>query len=152
MKLSADLYNRQLHPEEKKWISENEAAFAKQYGITPEQAHDELTMQANLLVQNGSPGQRSERADRFLKNAHDCCRPMAIAGRVYVPRDGGAEGESGDVCGVLRGWGGFESTRRRGRCPVGWLYPGVSGCLYEVDVRRSGGRGNSWLLRGRSLR
>ncbi len=67
---NADLYNRQLHPDEKKWISENEAAFAKQYGITPEQAHDELTMQANLLVQNGSPGQRSERADRFLKNAH----------------------------------------------------------------------------------
>ncbi|WP_415927148.1 hemagglutinin repeat-containing protein [Burkholderia theae] len=65
-----DRFNRQLHPDEKKWINEQEATYAKKYGLTLEQAHNELTTQANLQVQNGSPGTSNQRASDFLRQAH----------------------------------------------------------------------------------
>ena len=66
---NVDRFNRQLHPEEKKWISDREAAYAKQYGLTLEQAQNELTTQANLQVQNGSQGQWNQRASDFPKSS-----------------------------------------------------------------------------------
>ena len=67
---NTDRFNRQLHPDEKKWISDRGAAYAKRYGLTPQQAHNELTMQANLQVQNGSAGTWNQRASDFLAQAH----------------------------------------------------------------------------------
>lgn len=63
-------FNRQLHPNEQKWIGEKEVAYAKKYGLTAEQAHEKLTTQANLQVQNGSPGTWNQRASKFLGQAH----------------------------------------------------------------------------------
>lgn len=74
-----DLFNRQLHPDEKRWIKEKQASYATKYGLTPEQARDELTTQANLQVQNGSPGQWNQRAAEFLGHAHG-----------LLPADGGS--------------------------------------------------------------
>ncbi|QCP50846.1 filamentous hemagglutinin N-terminal domain-containing protein [Trinickia violacea] len=81
---NADLYNRQLHPEEKKWINEKEAAYAKRYGLTLEQAHNELTTQANLQVQNGSPGTWNQRASEFLNQAHGMLPADGNSGPGYM--------------------------------------------------------------------
>ncbi|WP_153100243.1 hypothetical protein [Paraburkholderia hayleyella] len=77
-------FNRQLHPEEKKWISEKEAAYAKKYSLTAEQAHNELTTQANLQVQNGSPGTWNERASAFLGQAHGMLAADGKSGPGYM--------------------------------------------------------------------
>ncbi len=82
--LTADLYNRQLHPDEKKWIDENEASYAKKYGLTLEQARDELTTQANLQVQNGSPGPWNQRASEFLGHAHGMLPADGNSGPGYM--------------------------------------------------------------------
>ncbi|WP_235091656.1 hypothetical protein, partial [Mycetohabitans sp. B3] len=42
--------------------------IVKRYGLTAEQAREELTIQANLQVQNGSPGEWNQRALEFLKS------------------------------------------------------------------------------------
>ncbi|WP_153100221.1 hypothetical protein [Paraburkholderia hayleyella] len=76
--------NRQRHPEEKKWISEKEAAYAKKYSLTPEQAHNELTLQANLQVQNGSPGTWNQRASDFLSQAHGMLPADGASGPGYM--------------------------------------------------------------------
>ncbi|WP_408128812.1 hemagglutinin repeat-containing protein [Paraburkholderia strydomiana] len=68
--LSADLYNRQLHPDEKKWINDHAAAFAKRQGISIDAAVQELTAQADRQVQNGSPGAWDQNASAFLDQAH----------------------------------------------------------------------------------
>ncbi|WP_350260404.1 hemagglutinin repeat-containing protein [Paraburkholderia bonniea] len=81
---NVDRFNRQLHPEEEKWISEKEAAYAKKYGLTPEQAHNELTMQANLQVQNGSPGTWNQRASAFLGQAHGMLPADGASGPGYM--------------------------------------------------------------------
>jgi filamentous hemagglutinin len=68
--LSADLYNRQLHPDEKKWIKDHAADFAKLRGISVDAAVQELTAQADRQVQNGSPGAWDQNASAFLDQAH----------------------------------------------------------------------------------
>jgi filamentous hemagglutinin len=84
MNLVLDLYNRQLHPEEKKWINKNEAAYAKKYGLTLEQARNELSTQANLQVQNGSPKQWNRRAAEFLGQAHGLLPADGESGPGYM--------------------------------------------------------------------
>lgn len=79
-----DRFNRQLHPDEKRWINEKEASYAKKYGLTPEQARDELTTQANLQVQNGSPGQWNQRAAEFLRQAHGMLPADGSSGPGYM--------------------------------------------------------------------
>jgi filamentous hemagglutinin len=81
---NADRFNRQLHPDEKKWISETEAAYAKKYGVTLEQAHNELTTQANLQVQNGSSGTWNQRAYDFLSQAHGLLPADGNSGPGYM--------------------------------------------------------------------
>jgi filamentous hemagglutinin len=80
----ADRFNRQLHPEERKWIGEKEAAYAKKYGLTIEQAREELTTQAKLPVQNRSPGQWNQRASEFLGQAHGMLPPDEDSGPGYM--------------------------------------------------------------------
>ncbi|KAB0686404.1 hypothetical protein [Burkholderia territorii] len=77
-------FNRQSHQEEKKWISEKVAVYAKKYGLTVEQAHNELTTQANLQVQNGSPGSWNQRAYDFLKQAHGMLPADGNSGPGYM--------------------------------------------------------------------
>jgi filamentous hemagglutinin len=79
-----DRFNRQLHPDEKKWINDQESAYAKRYGLTSEQAHHELTTQANLQVQNGSPGQWNQRASDFLSQAHGMLPADGNSGPGYM--------------------------------------------------------------------
>lgn len=76
---NADLYNRQLHPEEKKWVKDNAAAYAKQQGITVDQAINALSAQADRQMQNGSAGAWDQNASAFLAQAHG-----------MLPADGGS--------------------------------------------------------------
>ncbi|WP_230945522.1 hypothetical protein [Burkholderia pseudomultivorans] len=69
MSASVDRFNRQLHPDERKWIKDNAASYAKQQDITLEQAVNALTAQADRQVQNGSPGADDPAARAFLGNA-----------------------------------------------------------------------------------
>jgi len=64
------LYNRQLHPDEKKWIKDNAAAYAKESGLTVDQAVSALAAQADRQVQNGSAGAWDQNASAFLSQAH----------------------------------------------------------------------------------
>ncbi|WP_080970716.1 hypothetical protein [Burkholderia cepacia] len=73
-----------MHPEGKKWITENEAAYAKKYGLTVEQARNELTTQANLQVQNGSSGTWNQRANDFLSQAHGMLPSDGSSGPGYM--------------------------------------------------------------------
>ncbi|XHO07535.1 hypothetical protein ACEQUB_p00782 (plasmid) [Ralstonia syzygii] len=43
---NVDRYNRQLHPDEQKWIKDNAKQFARQQGITEDQAIERLSQQA----------------------------------------------------------------------------------------------------------
>jgi filamentous hemagglutinin len=64
---ATDRFNRQLHPDERASIARRKEDYAKRNGLTVAQAEQELLTQANLMVQNGSPGQWNERAARFLR-------------------------------------------------------------------------------------
>jgi filamentous hemagglutinin len=77
-------FNRQLHPQERKWISDREAVYAKRYGLSAEQAREELTIQANLQIQNGSAGEWNQRAHEFLKQAHGMMPADGDSGPGYM--------------------------------------------------------------------
>ncbi|ARL92239.1 hemagglutinin repeat-containing protein [Burkholderia pseudomallei] len=79
-----ELYNRQLHPTERQWISDNAARYAKQQGITIEQAISDLTAQANRQVQNGSPGAWNQNASAFLDQAHGLLPADGSSGPGYM--------------------------------------------------------------------
>nr|WP_246173847.1 hemagglutinin repeat-containing protein [Pandoraea terrigena] len=81
---NTDRFNRQLHSDEKQWINDRESAYAKKYGLTPEQARDELTMQANLQVQSGTPGTWNQRASDFLRQAHGMLPADGDSGPGYM--------------------------------------------------------------------
>jgi filamentous hemagglutinin len=81
---NVDRFNRQLHPEERKWISQREAAYAKRYGLTEEQAREELTTQAKRQVQNGSAGEWNQRPHEFLKWAHGMLPAEGESGPGYM--------------------------------------------------------------------
>ncbi|WP_309477101.1 hemagglutinin repeat-containing protein [Trinickia acidisoli] len=68
--LGADLYNRQLHPDEQQWIKDHAGDFAKLRGISVDAAVQELTAQADRQVQNGSPGAWDQNASAFLDQAY----------------------------------------------------------------------------------
>jgi filamentous hemagglutinin len=77
-------FNRQLHSQERKWISDREAVYARRYGLTAEQAREELTIQANLQVQSGSAGEWNQRAHEFLKQAHGMMPADGESGPGYM--------------------------------------------------------------------
>jgi filamentous hemagglutinin len=64
---ATERFNRQLHPDERASIERRKESYAKQNGLTVALAEQELLSQANLMVQNGSPGQWNERAAEFLR-------------------------------------------------------------------------------------
>ncbi|RQT10063.1 hemagglutinin repeat-containing protein [Burkholderia contaminans] len=67
---NVDRFNRQLHPDETKWIKDNAAKYAAQKGISVDQAINDLTAQAHRQVQNGSAGAWDANASAFLGQAH----------------------------------------------------------------------------------
>ncbi|MDR6384940.1 hemagglutinin repeat-containing protein, partial [Paraburkholderia caribensis] len=81
---NVDRYNRQLHPTEQKWIKDNAAAYAKQQGISVDQATSDLTAQANRQVQNGSPGAWNASASAFLDQAHGMLPADGNSGPGYM--------------------------------------------------------------------
>ncbi|MFC0402065.1 hypothetical protein [Paraburkholderia rhizosphaerae] len=81
---NADLNNRQLHPDEKTWIKENAEKYAKQQGISVDQAVADLTAQANRQVQNGSPGAWNASASAFLDQAHGMLPADGNSGPGYM--------------------------------------------------------------------
>ncbi|WP_237573802.1 MULTISPECIES: hypothetical protein [Burkholderiaceae] len=58
--------------------------YAKRYGLTAEQVREELTIQANLQVQNGSPGEWNQRPHEFLKWAHGMLPADGESGLGYM--------------------------------------------------------------------
>ena len=81
---NVDLYNRQLHPDERKWIEDHAADYANQQGISVAEAVNELTAQANRQVQNGSPGAWDQNASAFLDQAHGMLPADGNSGPGYM--------------------------------------------------------------------
>ncbi|MGT2452093.1 hemagglutinin repeat-containing protein [Cupriavidus basilensis] len=74
---NVDRFNRQLHPDEQKWIKDNAKAFAKQQGISESDAEMRLAQQGFRQVQAGVGGQEDTAAREFLRQ-----------GRGLLPADG----------------------------------------------------------------
>ncbi|MGV3654109.1 MAG: ribonuclease domain-containing protein [Noviherbaspirillum sp.] len=68
--LNVEANNRQLHPDETKWIQENAKRFAQQQGISEQEAEQRLAQQAYRQVQSGVTGGEDEQARGFLAQAH----------------------------------------------------------------------------------
>jgi hypothetical protein len=81
---NVDRFNRQLHPDEQKWIKDNAAVYAKQQGITIDQAIGALTAQADRQVQNGSAGAWDQNASAFLGQAHGMLPADGNSGPGYM--------------------------------------------------------------------
>jgi len=67
--LNTEMFNRQLHPDETKWIKDNAKRFAQQLGISEQEAEQRLAQQAARQVQNGMPGQEDAQSRAFLSQA-----------------------------------------------------------------------------------
>ncbi len=70
--LAGDQFNRQLHPDEVKWIRQHAGEFARQEGISGEQAKQILLVDAAAYVDSRVQGKLSDSADNvaaieFLK-------------------------------------------------------------------------------------
>ncbi|MHA7683859.1 hemagglutinin repeat-containing protein [Cupriavidus sp. PET2-C1] len=74
---NVDRFNRQLHPDEQKWIKDNAKAFAKQQGISESDAEMRLAQQGFRQVQAGVGGEEDTAAREFLR-----------LGRGLLPADG----------------------------------------------------------------
>ncbi len=81
---NVDRFNRQLHPDETKWIKDNAAKYAAQQGISVDQAINDLTAQANRQVQNGSAGAWDANARVFLGQAHGMLPADGNSGPGYM--------------------------------------------------------------------
>lgn len=67
--VNVEANNRQLHPDEIEWIKENAKRFAKEKGISPQEAERRLAQQAFRQVQFGVPGDIDADAKAFLDTA-----------------------------------------------------------------------------------
>ncbi len=67
--LAVDANNRQLHPDETRWIKDNAKRFAKQQGISEQEAEARLGQQAFRQVQFGASGTEDAAARSFLGQA-----------------------------------------------------------------------------------
>ncbi|GCB03497.1 hemagglutinin repeat-containing protein [Ralstonia sp. SET104] len=72
---NVDRFNRQLHPDEQKWIKDNAGRFAKQQGISEQEAERRLAQQGFRQVQNGVGGAEDSAARAFLGEAHAMLAP-----------------------------------------------------------------------------
>ena len=77
-----DTNNRQLHPNEVKWIKDHAKRFAQQQGISEAEAEKRLAQQAFREVQFGVEGQTDVAAQAFLKNN---TRGMLLPGDPNAP-------------------------------------------------------------------
>ena len=68
--VTVDANNRQLHPNETKWIRDNAKRFAKQQGISDQEADQRLAQQAFRQVQFGAVGVEDAQARAFLSQGH----------------------------------------------------------------------------------
>jgi hypothetical protein len=68
--LNVEANNRQLHPDETKWIQDNASRYAEQKGISEAQAITRLAQQAYRQVQAGAGGTWDADASAFLGQAH----------------------------------------------------------------------------------
>ncbi|MBB1627415.1 filamentous hemagglutinin [Achromobacter sp. UMC71] len=66
----ADMFNRQLHPDEQEWIEKNAKEYARRKGISEEEAIRQLAVQGYRMVQTGVEGEWDESAAAFLRQAH----------------------------------------------------------------------------------
>lgn len=69
MGLAVDANNRQLHPDEMKWIRDNAKRFAQQQGISEQEAERRLAQQGHRQVQFGVGGVEDAQARAFLSQA-----------------------------------------------------------------------------------
>ncbi|WP_260402658.1 hemagglutinin repeat-containing protein, partial [Ralstonia solanacearum] len=72
---NVDRFNRQLHPDEQKWIKDNAKRFAQQQGISEQDAEQRLAQQGFRQVQNGVGGVQDQAASNFLQQAHGMLAP-----------------------------------------------------------------------------
>ena len=68
--LDGERFNRQLHPDETKWVKNNAKRFAEQQGITEQEAEKRLGQQAFRQVQFGAEGMEDGQARAFLSQTH----------------------------------------------------------------------------------
>lgn len=81
---AVDAYNRQLHPEETKWIRDNAKRYAALKGISVTDAERDLAQQAYRQVQNGAAGTWDGDANAFLKQAHGMLPADGNSGPGYL--------------------------------------------------------------------
>ncbi|WP_211455203.1 hypothetical protein [Collimonas antrihumi] len=73
-----------MHPDEKDYIKNNAERYAKQKGISVDQAQQELTAQADRQVQSGSPGAWDQDASEFLSHAKGMLGADGYGGLGYM--------------------------------------------------------------------
>jgi filamentous hemagglutinin len=66
---AVDVFNRQLHPDETKWITSNAKRFAQQQGISEQEAEKRLGQQAQKQLQFGVDATEDGQARAFLSQA-----------------------------------------------------------------------------------
>ncbi len=81
---NVDRFNRQLHPDEQKWIKANAKAFAKQQGISESDAEMRLAQQGFRQVQAGVGGEEDAGARAFLSQAHGMLPADGASGPGYM--------------------------------------------------------------------
>ncbi|MCT7310758.1 hemagglutinin repeat-containing protein [Ralstonia sp. CHL-2022] len=84
---NVDRFNRQLHPDEQKWIKDNAKRFAQQQGISEQDAEQRLAQQGFRQVQNGVGGATDQAASNFLQQARGMLAPdpsCAACGLSYM--------------------------------------------------------------------
>jgi filamentous hemagglutinin family protein len=109
--LTVDANNRQLHPDETKWIKDNAKRFAAQNGLTVEEAEQRLAQQAFRQVQFGTEGTEDAQARAFLSQAHGmlpadpACPPCGPGYMFYGTPE--QKGNAGMYAGTLTQTSGF---------------------------------------------
>lgn len=82
--LNADLNNRQLHPTETQWIKDNAKNYARQQGISEDEAIRLLALQAYRQVQFGAEGAWDASASAFLSQAKGMLPADGATGPGYL--------------------------------------------------------------------
>lgn len=119
-------------------IRNNAGAYAKQQGITVEQAANDLTAQANRQVQNGSPGAWNQSASTFLSQLHG-----------MLPADGNSGPGYMVFASITAGWLNQISVRPGGADNFAGGYAGGAAGAYGVfggGMMYSPGNGTATLL------
>jgi filamentous hemagglutinin len=84
MAANVDRFNRQLHPDEQKWIKDNAKAFAQQQNISETDAEIRLAQQGFRQVQAGVGGEEDAAARAFLSQSHGMLPADGSSGPSYM--------------------------------------------------------------------